>query len=396
MITETSTETQHTGNHLTMACSDSDEEYSQVEPPVTPWSDLSIVERVGLNTTQMSEDEIESAFCQITLAFRTDQYTLKQRLQAEERARNMAEENIEQELSRGRETLEDLKALCLDIRRSAILQKLELSLDIVGGTVGRISTTAELLGSVHQEARICRAVEIMVSHVENLKRRHEREGLELEQTKKLVHRISRRCLTEPGTPIDVDVMELQKQDQNTFQKYNGRRRVSTSIITKESQEKRKRDLKKQLSLGDEHSPSPTFSSESNWSVDQYLLDGRLLVEAEEAPQGLARVRPVRSPSPLPDPQSPPPPPPPPPSAEEAARKTRRKSCTVETVLRQRHRGRASFSKRKGVNHFRSSISSDSAKLRPFPLAHWLVRSRWAILYVALLLILCAAMVTLFS
>ena len=51
-----------------------------------------------------------------------------------------------------------------------------------------------------QEARICRAVEIMVAHVENLKRRHEREGVELEQTKKLVHRISRRNLTEPGAP----------------------------------------------------------------------------------------------------------------------------------------------------------------------------------------------------
>lgn len=46
------------------------------------------------------------AFSQIALAFRCDQYTLKQRLQAEEHARNLAEENIQLELSRGRETLE--------------------------------------------------------------------------------------------------------------------------------------------------------------------------------------------------------------------------------------------------------------------------------------------------
>ncbi|KAG7283856.1 hypothetical protein CRUP_034043 [Coryphaenoides rupestris] len=202
---------------------------------------------------------MKSAFCQITLAFRTDQYTLKQRLQAEEHARDLAEENVQQELSRGRETLESLKGLCLDMRRSAILQRLELSLDILGGTVERISTAAEVLGSVHQEARVCRAVEIMVAHVENLKRRHDRHGVELEQTKRLVHRVSRRNLTDPGVqPADVHEMELQKQ---SFQ-----------------HDKRRRELKRQASLGDARCPSPTFSSESSCSFltrdDICSLDGR--------------------------------------------------------------------------------------------------------------------------
>lgn len=48
----------------------------------------------------------QTAYSQIALAFRCDQYTLKQRLQAEEHSRNLAEENIQLELSRGRETLE--------------------------------------------------------------------------------------------------------------------------------------------------------------------------------------------------------------------------------------------------------------------------------------------------
>lgn len=43
-----------------------------------------------------------------------------------------------------------LKALGLDGKRSKILQKLELCLDILGGTVERISSTAEVLGAVHQ------------------------------------------------------------------------------------------------------------------------------------------------------------------------------------------------------------------------------------------------------
>ena len=48
----------------------------------------------------------QTAFSQIALAFRCDQYTLKQRLQAEEHARNLAEENVHLEMTRGRETLE--------------------------------------------------------------------------------------------------------------------------------------------------------------------------------------------------------------------------------------------------------------------------------------------------
>lgn len=43
-----------------------------------------------------------------------------------------------------------LKGLCIDSKRSRILQRLELSLDILAGTVERISNTAEVLGAVHQ------------------------------------------------------------------------------------------------------------------------------------------------------------------------------------------------------------------------------------------------------
>lgn len=43
-----------------------------------------------------------------------------------------------------------LKGLCLDSKRSKVLQRLELSLEILGGTVERISNTAEVLGAVHQ------------------------------------------------------------------------------------------------------------------------------------------------------------------------------------------------------------------------------------------------------
>ncbi|KAG8002714.1 Lymphoid-restricted membrane protein, partial [Nibea albiflora] len=186
-------------------------ETSQEEPPITSWNELSIIERVGLNSVEMSEKDLETAFSQITLAFRCDQYTLKQRLQAEEHARNLAEENVQLELSRGRETLETLKGLCLDSKRSKILQKLELSLDILGGTVERISNTAEVLGAVHQEARVSRAVELMVAHVENLRSRYDRNAAELEEAKRMVQQPTYcRNIIDPRASPDPDDSDNKK------------------------------------------------------------------------------------------------------------------------------------------------------------------------------------------
>ncbi|TNN82873.1 Lymphoid-restricted membrane protein [Liparis tanakae] len=173
---------------------DSDEGTSQEELPITSWNQLSIIERVGLGSMELSEKDLETAFSHIALASRCDQYTLTQRLQAEEHARNLAEDNVRLELTRGRETLEMLKGLCLDTERSDILQRMERSLDVLGGTVERISNTAELLGAVHQvldgsgppEARVSRAVKLMVAHVENLKVQHHRNVAELEEVKKRV------------------------------------------------------------------------------------------------------------------------------------------------------------------------------------------------------------------
>ncbi|XP_054905937.1 inositol 1,4,5-triphosphate receptor associated 2 isoform X2 [Poeciliopsis prolifica] len=276
------------GRHLsTMADSnDSEEESSQEEPPVTCWSELSIVERVGLNSMDMTEKDLETAFSQISLAFRCDQYTLKQRLQSEEHARNLAEENVHLELSRGRESLETLKALCLDSKRSSILQRLELSLDILRGTVERISSTAEVLGAVHQEARVSRAVELMVAHVESLRRRHDRNLAELEEAK---HNLQQQQLNSsrhsihPRVIPDPDRQEDRKR-RNSNQSVL-RRRVSASIISSPNLEKKKRDSRKRTSSWKKHSPpllSPSLSLDSCCSVFTQE-DGHLMNERQPDP-----------------------------------------------------------------------------------------------------------------
>ncbi|KAE8293403.1 Lymphoid-restricted membrane protein Jaw1 Processed lymphoid-restricted membrane protein [Larimichthys crocea] len=341
---------------------DSEEETSQEEPPVTNWNELSIIERVGLNSVEMSEKDLETAFSQITLAFSCDQYTLKQRLQAEEHARNLAEENVQLELSRGKETLE----------------KLELSLDILGGTVDRISNTAEVLGAVHQEARVSRAVELMVAHVENLRSRYDRNAAELEEAKRTVQQPT-YCIIEPRASPDPDDSDNKRI---YVQQTGGRRRISASIISGKSQKKRAAHGGSSNKKSTRTCPSPSQSSESSCSVmtkeDNYSVDDRPL-DPDETPSeaSAAQVHPIPNPERLP-------------AEQQATRKIQSKSSPLDT-LRQRHKGKSASSKKKAdkdkksANIFRRVSAGTCGSLwRQRPLAHWLHRCRWVLIYLSVL------------
>ncbi|AWP09609.1 putative protein MRVI1-like [Scophthalmus maximus] len=350
---------------------DSEEETSQEEPPITSWNELSIIERVGLNSVEMSEKGLETAFSQIALGFRCDQYTLKQRLQAEEHARNLAEENVQLELSRGRETLETLKGLCLDSKRSTILQSLELSLDILGGTVERISNTAEVLGAVHQEARVSRAVELMIAHVENLTRRRDRHLAELEEAKKMT------------------------QQQNSSRNIIDPRASPGSLLY--FTEKRKPDSRKRAahrgSSSRKSCPSPSLSSESSVCAttkeDSCSVDDRPLCPDENPPEASAAQLPP-DPPPIPNTECPP-------SKQVVARRTQNKNSPLDTV-RQRRKGKAALSKKKSdkdkkrTNIYRR-ISAGTYGSVWSPLCHWLYRCRWLVLCLYLFALFCVVTLT---
>ena len=61
-----------------------------------------------------------------------------------------------------------------------------VQVDVLHHASDRISSSAELYGAVQQEARISRAIEIMLLHLENVKRIHDKEHAELEEARKLV------------------------------------------------------------------------------------------------------------------------------------------------------------------------------------------------------------------
>ncbi|XP_053092494.1 uncharacterized protein si:ch211-163l21.11 [Pangasianodon hypophthalmus] len=128
---------------------DSEEEGSRRED-LLACNELSNMERRRPSSVDMTEEELESTFSQLALSFYSDQYTLNQRLQVEEHAHNKAEENLKLEMERGRDLLEALKGMCSDIKRSKIIQQLDLCLTIIQGTIQRVASTAEVLGAVHQ------------------------------------------------------------------------------------------------------------------------------------------------------------------------------------------------------------------------------------------------------
>ncbi len=72
-----------------------------------------------------------------------------------------------------------------------MLTDLSQQVDVLRQSSERVSSSAEVYGAVQQEARISRAIEIMLLHVDNLKRIYEKEHNELEEAKKYVDFIIR-------------------------------------------------------------------------------------------------------------------------------------------------------------------------------------------------------------
>ncbi|XP_075631861.1 uncharacterized protein LOC104632955 isoform X2 [Balearica regulorum gibbericeps] len=221
---------------LAVCTRDSDGTEEDAETPEEPLlsfpSELSVLERLGLHRVALTEQDIEAAFAHLALAFRCDMFTLRQRVQVEKRARDAAEENIQEELEQCRAALERLGPSCTDAGCKEMLEQLQRSLAVLAAAVERATSAAEKLGAVHQEARMSRAAEVMVQHVENLKRHHMREHAELEEMKRLIQQNSRnRQLAE--TQDDTEPRLRPHPLMRTFQQGSARRRVSIAVIPKQ-------------------------------------------------------------------------------------------------------------------------------------------------------------------
>uniref|UniRef100_A0A8D3BJ58 Murine retrovirus integration site 1 homolog n=1 Tax=Scophthalmus maximus TaxID=52904 RepID=A0A8D3BJ58_SCOMX len=143
----------------------------------------------------LTEKEVENAFIQLSLAFRNDNYTLETRLKQAERERNLTEEDTEKELEefKGKGSIPSGFYL-QNLEQREAYQRLIETLAVLHRLATRLSSRAEIVGSVRQEKRMNKATEVMMQYVENLKRTYEKDHAELMEFKKLANQNSNRYI----------------------------------------------------------------------------------------------------------------------------------------------------------------------------------------------------------
>ncbi|XP_063065731.1 inositol 1,4,5-triphosphate receptor associated 2 isoform X2 [Engraulis encrasicolus] len=383
-----------------------DEENALQEGLIASLNQLSILERLGPTSDEMTEGEVECAFSQLALAFRCDQYTLDQRLQAEEHARNKAEENMTLELQRGKEAIEALKVLCLDSERYKALQKLDLTLDILAGTMEQVARTAEVLGAVHQEAKVSRAVDVMLAHVENMRQRHDRHCAELEETRKLIGS-SASC--DQPLPELREEMEIRLRTNKDPGRFRLMRRISSSVITKETlcQEAKMRN-----EAEEKFTKRPSVLMQRSESEPQALAAMSKIEDEESVPVEDSCKHhdiPVEgAPEPEPAPSAPSPPPascsPPPavckhdevipkmpirPSAQRVLRKRQRSRTELEGFWSRGRRERQSDCTTGNSSPFAGLLGRQRLPV------HWLYHCRWILTCVYLAILVSIVLLAMF-
>ncbi|XP_070709648.1 inositol 1,4,5-triphosphate receptor associated 2 [Pempheris klunzingeri] len=189
-------------------------------------SDTSDSLKEDRNSLSPSDKEIETEFQRLALGFKCDMFTLEKRLRLEERSRDLAEENVRREVSSCQGLLQALTPLCEDDNQSLeIIQRLQKNLDILIQSMTRVSSRSEMLGAIHQESRIGKAVEVMIQHVENLRRMYTKEHAELLELRETLMQNERSF----GSQTDRDDFRGKKQPASQYYKSSARR-VSIAAI----------------------------------------------------------------------------------------------------------------------------------------------------------------------
>ncbi|XP_033968493.1 inositol 1,4,5-triphosphate receptor associated 2 isoform X6 [Pseudochaenichthys georgianus] len=174
-----------------------------------------------------NDKEIEADFQRLALGFKCDMFTLEKRLRLEERSRDLAEENVRKEISSCQGLLQALTPLCEDDNQSMeIIQRLQKNLEILIQSMSRVSSRSEMLGAIHQESRIGKAVEVMIQHVENLRRMYTKEHAELLELREALMQNERSF----GSQTERGKDDFRGKKQPTQYYKSSTRRVSIAAI----------------------------------------------------------------------------------------------------------------------------------------------------------------------
>ncbi|CAH1400627.1 unnamed protein product [Nezara viridula] len=186
---------------------DEKEEISESNQTIFPNLSDADLRRLGLWVQSPSEDNsesligeenIESKYTSLVLAFKTDKMTLTRRLELQNKLRDQAEINMTHEVEALKAAVDLLNNLCTDIERNDLFEKIRHTIEALYNSALRVSSTAEIYGAVQQENRLSKAIDIILKYVENLKHLYEKEKNEHEETRKLL----RESKTPATTPTE--------------------------------------------------------------------------------------------------------------------------------------------------------------------------------------------------
>ncbi|GIY77570.1 hypothetical protein CDAR_101432 [Caerostris darwini] len=179
----------------------------------------------------LNEPDIEEKFARLSLAFKTDKFTLGKRLDLQLRQRDIAEKNIESELKVLRESLNALNQLCTESDMREIITKTQQHVDIVQQATMRMSSRAETYGAIQQEQRMNCAFETMLNYVEHLKLLYDKEHLELEEYRRLL--AEHNLLPDEKNSMDEDnakrILPPRSQSLSSSSKPEGKARLLSAV-----------------------------------------------------------------------------------------------------------------------------------------------------------------------
>lgn len=148
--------------------------------------DLGLIEKGSLSTEHLSGQDIEHKFSSLSLAFKTDRVSLQERMELQQRQRDIAERNVEEEIRYLKTSIGTLNRMCQDSETREVLERVTKQIHVLQQSSGRVSSSAEVYGAVQQESRVAGAIEIMLIHVDNLKRIYEKEHHELQESRRIL------------------------------------------------------------------------------------------------------------------------------------------------------------------------------------------------------------------
>ncbi|XP_061106797.1 inositol 1,4,5-triphosphate receptor associated 2 isoform X1 [Conger conger] len=210
------------------------------------------------NSLSPSDKEVEGEFHRLSLGFKCDMFTLEKRLRLEERSRDLAEDNLKKEVTNCQGLLQTLLPLCEEDNKSMeIITRLQKNLDILIQSMSRVSSRSEMLGAIHQESRVSRAVEVMIQHVENLRRMYTKEHAELMELRETLVQNERSF----GSSADRDDFRNKKVSGSQYYKPSSRR-VSIAVIPRNSGGAVHFDMPKSQEMAETEVDSP--SRRSSW------------------------------------------------------------------------------------------------------------------------------------